>query len=164
MHKCIKCAKVFEDDQVPLFAGCGCGSKFFVSVKPGQENEVENLIGATDAELDALKSRTDLEILKVDQTSPVPTAAAPQASGSKKATPQKATSPKATPQKISTPESAITNGMFGVETVRMSKPGVYDINIEALLRGRPVVIFSNGRTYIIHLATAFKEVVHNAIG
>ena len=149
MHKCIKCAKVYEDDDVPLFSGCKCGSKFFVSLVPGQETEVEKLIGASDEELDALKNATDLEILKVDQNArPI----RPTSGKSPSAPPPE---PKKPPQ----PREVSTKAAFGVETVRMPKPGVYDINIEALLRGKPVVIFSNGRTYIIQLATAFKEIV-----
>lgn len=159
MHKCIKCAKIFEDDQVPLFTGCECGSKFFVSVKPGQEGEVESLIGASDAELDALKSQTDLEILKVDQDGPSAAAESPVASSTKR--PQAA--PARARAKAPHPAEVSTKADFGIETVKMSKPGVYDINIEALLRGKPVVIFSNGRTYIIHLATAFKEVVKQTL-
>jgi len=153
MHKCIKCAKIYEDDQVPLFTGCGCGSKFFVTLKPGQEDEIESLIGASDEELNALKNKTDLEILKVEQRTAAPQVSAPSASAATAAP----TTPKAEISEVSTKAS------FGVETVKMSKPGVYDINIEALLCGKPVVIFSNGRTYIIQLATAFKEVVKNVI-
>ena len=143
MHKCIKCAKTFEDDKVPLFDGCYCGSKFFVSIKPGQENEVESLIGASEDELNSLKSKTDLEILKVER----------------KAQNQETTQS----MPITHPDHVSTKADFGIETVKMSRPGVYDINIEALLRGKPVVIFSNGKTYIIHLATVFREVIGKAV-
>ena len=142
MHKCIKCAKIYEDGAVPLFTGCDCGSKFFVSIQPGQEEEVEKLLGASDDELNSLKSRTDLEILKVERKLPAP-----------------AQTQRAPPVPQARPKRGAPEEEFGIETVKMVKPGVYEINIEALLRGKPVVIFSNGRTYIIHLATVFRDVV-----
>ena len=44
---------------------------------------------------------------------------------------------------------------FGIETIRIKDIGVYEINIEALMRGRPIVVLSKGGSYIISLPSAF---------
>lgn len=160
MHRCIKCKKLYDDDTVPLFDGCGCGSKFFVFAKTGEE--APEIMDIPDHELDSIKEKVDsrkidLEILSVDTSSsqpptrvvppPKPAPGAPKPKPWQKVQFQK---PQAGKPKSPKPQ-------FGIETVRNPKPGVYDINIEALLNGKPVIIFSNGKTYIIHLATAFKS-------
>ncbi len=44
-----------------------------------------------------------------------------------------------------------------LETVRVEKSGVYDINIDALLRKRPVVVYyDRGKKYDIDLTSVFK--------
>ncbi len=44
---------------------------------------------------------------------------------------------------------------FGVETVRLKNAGVYEINIKALMRGRPMIVLSKGGSYVISLPSAF---------
>jgi predicted nucleic acid-binding Zn-ribbon protein len=44
---------------------------------------------------------------------------------------------------------------FGVETIRVKSPGVYEINLQALMGGRPVIVLSKGGSYIISLPSAF---------
>ena len=148
MHRCIKCNQLFEDDTVPLFNGCNCGSKFFVFVKDGEE--AQELLNVPDHELRSIEEKIDskkidLEILIVE--------APPE---QKKALETAVSAGLPTERKAS--QQAGKPRGFGIETVRNPKPGVYDINIEALLNGNPVIIFSNGKTYVIHLATAFKGI------
>jgi predicted nucleic acid-binding Zn-ribbon protein len=47
---------------------------------------------------------------------------------------------------------------FGIETVRIPKEGVYEINIDALMKRRPLIILEKGRVYFIHLPSLFEKV------
>jgi len=44
---------------------------------------------------------------------------------------------------------------FGVETIRVRDIGVYQINLDALMKGKPVVLLSKGGSYIISLPSVF---------
>ena len=44
---------------------------------------------------------------------------------------------------------------FGVETIRVKDMGVYEINIDALMKGRPIVVLSKGGSFVISLPSAF---------
>ena len=47
---------------------------------------------------------------------------------------------------------------YGVETVRIPKEGVYEINIDALMKKEPLVILKQGKTYLIHLPSVFEKI------
>jgi predicted nucleic acid-binding Zn-ribbon protein len=46
---------------------------------------------------------------------------------------------------------------FGIETIRIMKEGVYEINIDALMKKRPLIILEKGKVYLIHLPSAFER-------
>lgn len=48
--------------------------------------------------------------------------------------------------------------LFGVETIRVPKDGVYEINIDALMKNQPVIVLERGQIYIIHLPEVFESV------
>jgi len=50
------------------------------------------------------------------------------------------------------------NNHFGVETIKNPIDGVYEINLDALMKKQPLVILKQGRTYLIHLPSAFEKV------
>lgn len=47
---------------------------------------------------------------------------------------------------------------FGVETIKNPIDGVYEINLDALMKKQPLVILKQGKTYLIHLPSAFEKV------
>ncbi|MFH1424205.1 MAG: Zn-ribbon containing protein [archaeon] len=44
---------------------------------------------------------------------------------------------------------------FGIETIKIKDIGVYEINIDALMKGRPIVVLSKSGSYIISLPSVF---------
>lgn len=46
--------------------------------------------------------------------------------------------------------------MFGIETIRIPKDGVYEINIDALMRKKPIIVLERGKVYFIHLPSVFE--------
>ncbi len=47
---------------------------------------------------------------------------------------------------------------FAIETVRIPEEGVYEINIDALMKKKPLIILEKKGIYIIRLSTAFEGV------
>jgi predicted nucleic acid-binding Zn-ribbon protein len=47
---------------------------------------------------------------------------------------------------------------FGIETIRVPREGVYEINIDALMQKRPIIVLEKGRVYFIHLPSVFEKV------
>ncbi|MEM5853921.1 MAG: Zn-ribbon containing protein [Candidatus Aenigmatarchaeota archaeon] len=45
---------------------------------------------------------------------------------------------------------------FGIETVRMPKEGVYEINLDALMQKKPLIVLEKGKIYLIHLPSVFE--------
>ncbi|MFH1786526.1 MAG: Zn-ribbon containing protein [archaeon] len=132
MHKCLRCGKVYDkEEDVPIISGCACGSKFFVFLKEEDKAAAAKVLDrVTLEELETLETK----ILEKKAAASAP-ALVPYAPAKK---------PHAKPK------------LFGVETVKTLTPGVYEINIEALLNGAPVIVLQKGETYIIHLSTVFK--------
>lgn len=48
--------------------------------------------------------------------------------------------------------------LFGIETIRVPKDGVYEINIDALMKNQPVIVLERGQIYVIHLPEVFETV------
>ncbi len=46
---------------------------------------------------------------------------------------------------------------FGIETIKTREEGVYEINIDALMKRKPLIILEKGKTYIIHLPSIFER-------
>ncbi|MEM5834360.1 MAG: Zn-ribbon containing protein [Candidatus Aenigmatarchaeota archaeon] len=46
---------------------------------------------------------------------------------------------------------------FGVETIRIPKEGVYEINLDALMKKRPLIILEKGKVYFVHLPSVFEK-------
>ncbi len=46
---------------------------------------------------------------------------------------------------------------FGIETIRISREGVYEINLEALMKSKPIIVLEKGKVYFVHLPSLFEE-------
>lgn len=56
------------------------------------------------------------------------------------------------------PKKKLRRRRFGIETVKIPREGVYEINIDALMKKRPLIILEKGRVYLIHLPSVFERV------
>ena len=136
MHKCLKCGKAYaREEDVPIITGCSCGSKFFVFIRDDDQEKTEKLL-----------DRVTLEELEVIEKKIV-------AKNESEETPR----PAEKAQKPASGKPRPKSESFGIETVKTIKPGVYELNIEALLSGAPVIVLQKGETYIIHLSSVFKS-------
>lgn len=147
-HKCIRCGNVFQNQDPSILRGCNsCGSIFFLYMKTPQDaqqiEEIQKELKTKDTTLEKeltkkieerkeeVKTEEEGEYVRIKE--------------------EKVKVDEVKPKKIK-------KDKFGVETVRVPKEGVYEINIDALMKRRPLVILEKGRIYLIHLPSAFGEV------
>lgn len=84
------------------------------------------------------------------EPAPLPAAANPE--------PQPTSPPRATPATAASPEVEVITpiGDGPPETIRIGKPGEYEIDVKRLMESNPIVIQRDG-TYLIHLASLFES-------
>lgn len=133
-HKCVRCGNVFEDNDASILRGCSCGSVFFLYMKSQQDVEQ---IKEIQKELETKETSLEQELTKQVEE--------------KKKVEEKAIK-----------EGKIKRGVvkvkWGIETIKIPREGVYEINIDALMKKRPIVILERGRVYFIHLPSAFEKI------
>jgi predicted nucleic acid-binding Zn-ribbon protein len=153
MHQCLKCKKFFEDDEVPILDGCGCGARIFLFVK--QPEDVERA--------DKVYSQIEQKIKELEQDQLVEE----KLEGQQELTtaPEEYEKPDVS-HKYTSARNAVKQekSKFGIETIKVKDIGIYEINLDALMKGRPVVVLSKHGSYIISLPSVFgkdSEVVLN---
>mgnify|MGYP001279132040 CR=1 FL=1 len=153
MHQCLKCKKYFEDDEVPILDGCDCGARIFLFVK--QPEDVERA--------DKVYSQIEQKIKELEQEQ----VAEDKLEGQQDLTtsPESYDKPEVS-NKYTAARKAVKDekSKFGIETIKVKDIGIYQINLDALMKGRPVVVLSKGGSYIISLPSVFgknSEVVLN---
>lgn len=143
MHQCLKCKTYYEDESVPIIGGCSCGSRIFLFVKHRDDAKRADKVYAQIED----KIR-ELELQRTESK--------------KSAGQQELTTP---PGKYEAPKDRYSPAAkakkeqkkFGVETIKVRDIGVYEINIDALLKGSPIIVLSKGGSYIISLPSIFGK-------
>lgn len=139
MHKCIRCGNIYQDNDSSILRGCSCGSIFFLYIKtPDDAVQIEEM----QKELQAKDTSLEKEITKQIKA--------------KKSVEKKPEEKK--PKIKAKPRKKFREIKFGIETLRIPKEGVYEINIDALMKKRPLIILEKGNIYLIHLPSVFEEI------
>ena len=143
MHKCIRCGAIYPDNDASILRGCSCGSIFFLFMKnPEDAQQIQQI----KEELETKDTTLEKELFKKIE---------------EKKTEEKVEKPKVkVPKKVREKIKRITKREieFGIETVKIPKEGVYEINIDALMKRSPLIILEKGRVYFIHLPSIFEKV------
>jgi hypothetical protein len=145
-HKCLKCGNIYQDNDSTILRGCThCGSIFFLYIKTGAE---EQQMQEIQKELETKNTSLEQELEKQIEV---------RKSEVKKAeiAVEKKIEKVVAKEKVKEAKR-ITKGKFGIETVRIPREGVYEINIEGLMNKRPIIILEQERVYFIHLPSAFE--------
>lgn len=148
MHQCLNCKKIYSDEEVPIVEGCSCGGHLFLYVKGEEapdisekaEKEIFEKIEKIDQEKkkDRRKEKIEERLKKGEEEI-------------KEEEFEKEEITKLEPKREEKKKE------FGFETVKIEDAGVYEINIKALMRGRPMVVLSKGGSYVINLPSAFGD-------
>jgi len=159
-HKCLRCGAIYQDNDSNILRGCSnCGSIFFLYMKSQQE---EQQLRKIEEELQKKDTSFEEELAKqLTQKKPATIAATEEVSYELEM-PEVAESqpamPKMSRQAMKEAAKKIKGQKFGIETIRVPREGVYEINIEALLEKRPIIVLEKGKVYFIHLPSAFEKV------
>lgn len=137
MHKCVRCGSIFQDNDSSILRGCtSCGSIFFLFMKNSQEDrEIKEI----QKELEAKETSLEQELTKQIEM-------------------KKEEAREEKPEKRLKVKKKIKKSKFGIETIRIIKEGVYEINLDALMKKKPLIIFEKGKVYFIHLPSVFEAV------
>ena len=150
-HKCLRCGSIYQDNDSNILRGCSkCGSIFFLYMKGQQE---EQQLMKIEQELQMKDTTFEEELTKQLQEKKTSPVAAMEEVKYEVELPMPKMSKQAKKE-----AKRLRKQMFGVETVRIPREGVYEINIEALLEKRPIIVLEKGKVYFIHLPSAFEKV------
>jgi predicted nucleic acid-binding Zn-ribbon protein len=128
----VRCGNVYQDNDSSILKGCSCGSTFFLYMRTPQDAvKIEKI----EEELKTKKTSLEKEIKRKIKI--------------KKAE-MKKIKEKIKPKRFRVIE-------FGIETVRIPREGVYEIDIDALMKKQPLIILEKGRVYFIHLPSVFEK-------
>jgi predicted nucleic acid-binding Zn-ribbon protein len=149
MHKCVRCGAIYEDNDASILRGCKCGSLFFLLMKTQKDAEE---IKQIQQELETKQTTLEQELTKkIEETKAVEMVQEDVKEEVEAVVGQKKKREKG--ELVKKIEKA--RKKFGIETLKMPKEGVYEINIDALMKKKPLVILERGKVYIIHLPSAF---------
>jgi hypothetical protein len=143
-HKCVRCGAVYEDNDATILRGCKCGSIFFLYIRsPEDSQRVETLKQELEMKDTTLEKEIEKKIAEKEVS-------------------EKFEGVEGIQEKIvvngSRKKAEVEEIKFGVETIRVPREGVYEINLEALMGKQPIVILERGRVYFIHLPSVFDKV------
>lgn len=128
-HKCTRCENIFKDGAVTILNGCpNCGWNKFLYVRDESEPEIEKM-SEHDEQHPAKKFVKEIDEFLSDQNIEV-----------KKITKQD-----------QEPESD------RIESVRILGPGSYELNLDALLERKEIILaIKEDGSYIVHLPSVFN--------
>ncbi|MEM5790954.1 MAG: Zn-ribbon containing protein [Candidatus Aenigmatarchaeota archaeon] len=131
-HKCIRCGNLFEDNDASILRGCpNCGSIFFLYIKDQEDlkraEEIEKELKEKDTSLEKEIEKRVEEVKRKE---------------------------KAEEKEV---KRKVRKARFGIETVRIPREGVYEINLDALMKSKPLIVLEKGKIYFVHLPSAFEE-------
>jgi predicted nucleic acid-binding Zn-ribbon protein len=126
----VRCGAIYQDEDSSILRGCTkCGSIFFLYLRD-QQDEIQAT--EIEKELEAKDTSLEEELKKKIE---------------EKKEEEKAEARKKKERKVE----------FGIETVRIPREGVYEINLDALMQKKPLIILEKGKVYFIHLPSVFES-------
>jgi predicted nucleic acid-binding Zn-ribbon protein len=126
----VRCGAIYQDEDSSILRGCTkCGSIFFLYLRD-QQDEIQ--AREIEKELEAKDTSLEEELKKKIE---------------EKKEEEKAEARKKKERKVE----------FGIETVRIPREGVYEINLDALMQKKPLIILEKGKVYFIHLPSVFES-------
>src|SRR3989304_915668 len=129
-HKCLRCGKIYQDNDSNILRGCtNCGSIFFLYMKTEQEAEQLQKI---ETELQKQDTTFEEQLAKSLQEKKAEPIAAMEEVRYEVELPM----PKMA-RKAAAKAKRLPRPKFGIETIRVPREGVYEINLRGLLGERP---------------------------
>lgn len=138
-HKCTRCENIFKDGAAIILNGCPkCGWNKFLYVRDEPKDAETSAKIPIDTNTGQISPEASNFIREVDEIL-----------GIKEEKPEIKTEPKAEEQKEIGDR---------IESVRILSPGQYEVNLEALLERKEIVMaLKEDGTYVVNLPSVFKK-------
>ncbi len=184
-HKCVKCAKYFADGSPELMKGCPCGGRVFLFIRPeqmslkelydaGVEIAVQNDRIQELAKSQPVSIELDLEgagsfepssqetkIVGGQPAGELPSAAAMRSAATKKPASGAASHvisvSKAGVVGVRVPPKARPKEADAAENVTIVEKGVYELDLDGLMNGDPLVVRSQNGVYYVKIPAVKKK-------
>ncbi len=127
LHKCVKCGKVYDNKDSALLFGCECGTRLFMVFKGDDSNPI------APTEYEAVREKLEHATVGLQQEKPLVLRV------------ERAKSNEHRPLEDE------------VENVKVFERGCYEINVESLMRGSPIVIKTDKEVYYVQMPKAKKK-------
>ena len=133
-NKCTKCGKLHSDDaNYLLSSGCdACGGRFFFFVREGQIQEIEEEVSHI--------TKTEMKSIEKDIRSMLPIKARTRFAVSVKEPRKDGNEIKIKKREEKAEKPKVETVILDIEAIRVIKPGKYHINVERLLKQKPIVV------------------------
>jgi len=155
-HKCLRCGNIFQDNDSTILRGCtNCGSIFFLYMKTQQEAQQLQQIESELQKKDTTFEEELTKQLREKKTSPV--TAMEEVKYEMEVREPEAKMPKMA-KEAAAKMKKLPKQRFGIETIKVPQEGVYEINIDALMQKRPIIVLEKEKVYFIHLPSVFEKV------
>ncbi len=143
-NKCTKCGKLHDDyANYLLTTGCdACGGRFFFFVREGQIKEVEEEVSHI--------TKTEMKAIEKDIRSILPIKIS-----AKELKKKEGKETKKGEEKDKKPKEETI--VLDIEAIRVIKPGKYRINVETLLKQRPIVVKVGDGKYEIDFSVLVEK-------
>lgn len=173
-HRCVKCSKTYADNSPQLLQGCSCGNRIFLflradrmSLKELYEIGSEMILENSQIVELSQKQPVSVEIDLKDANAPaIPQpskpAARPQTQKTQENQQTQKTQGQANEENNSTDEEAFEDlGAISaqegrVENITIHEKGNYELNLNSLMKGEPLVVRSQSGVYYVKLQ-AYKQ-------
>ena len=129
LHKCVKCGKVYTGKDSALMFGCDCGTRLFMLIRDEDESQISSLECQKIGE--KLQEAAKLGDFQKDRPIVLRVERA-----------------KAREHRPLEDE---------VENVKVFERGCYEINVESLMRGNPIVIKTDKEVYYVQMPKINKK-------
>ncbi|MFH8086364.1 MAG: Zn-ribbon containing protein [Candidatus Aenigmatarchaeota archaeon] len=127
MHKCVRCGEVYQDNDESILRGCLHCGSIFFLYLKAPEDSLQ--VEEIEKELREKETTLEKEIeKKIEEI-----------------------------KKEEKSRKKRERKKFGVETIKIPKEGVYEINLDALMKKRPLIILEKGKVYFVHLPSVFEK-------
>ncbi len=173
-HKCVKCSKVYDNNSPQLLRGCECGNRVFLFLKPEQMSLRELYDAGLDVVIDSKRiielSRDkpvsiELDLPEFPQKQPESPKPAMSSITINNAGNYAGPAAPVVPKQDAGEDfgqnetKRAQRGLSGgpeVENIRVLEKGSYELDLESLMKGDPLVVRSQGGIYYVKIQ-AFKN-------
>ncbi|MFQ5405895.1 MAG: Zn-ribbon domain-containing protein [Candidatus Micrarchaeia archaeon] len=144
-HKCVKCGNIYANNSPELLKGCLCGTRVFLFLRP----ESMSLKELYEANVDVLVNNQKIKELSQKQPVSIEFEQVPELKPLKTQQVQENTN---NTTSLQVPQEPVLSVTQDSENIRVVGKGSYELDLDSLMRGDPLVVKSQSGVYYVKIA------------